>query len=128
MKRFGIGLKILPAGFVACVGEALGAPKGGGVQNVLDDIVFYSKKVGGQMKLVEQVLGRLHPDWLSVNLAKSLWCSPQKELLGMVINTAGVRPLQSKLYTVTNLSRTTTAEQVKSLLGVSGWTGGRRSS
>ncbi|CAN0586219.1 unnamed protein product, partial [Laminaria digitata] len=115
------GLKTLPAGFAAFVGGSLGQLKGKGVQNWLDDIIIYTKQVEGHLDLVRQVLERLSVAGLSVNFSKSWWCCPQQEFVGMVVDRLGVRPSQSKVDAVAQLTRADTVEEVRALLGMTGY-------
>ena len=117
-NRCGFGLKTLPSGFAAYVGEALGPLKGKGVENWLDDIIIHTRHVDGHVDLVEKVLERLHQFGLSVNLPKSIWCAPQQEFVGMVVSRLGVQPSQAKIEAVAKLSRAKTVEEVRSLLGM----------
>ena len=121
LNRCGFGLKTLPAGFAAFVGGALGSLKGNGVQNWLDDIIIYTKQVEGHLDLVKQVLEKLSTAGLSVNFSKSWWCCPQQEFVGMVVDRLGVRPSQSKIDAVAQLTRADTVEEVRALLGMTGY-------
>ena len=76
-NRCGVGLKTIPSGFAAYVGEALGPLKGTWVDNWLDDIIIHTKSVDGHVELLEQVLERLQRFDIPVNLPKSIWCAPQ---------------------------------------------------
>ena len=51
-NRCGFGLKTIPSGFAAYVGEALGPLKGKGVENWLDDIIIHTKSVDGHVELL----------------------------------------------------------------------------
>jgi len=121
LNRCGFGLKTLPAGFAAFVGGALGSLKGKGVQNWLDDIIIYTKRVEGHLDLLRQVLEKLSKAGLSVNFSKSWWCCPQQEFVGMVVDRLGVRPSQSKIDAIAQLTRANTVEEVRALLGMTGY-------
>ena len=79
-NRCGFGLKTIPSGFAAYVGEALGPLRGKGVQNWLDDIIIHIKSVDGYVELLGKVLARFHQFGLSVNLPKSIWYARSRSL------------------------------------------------
>ena len=58
---------------------------------------------------------------LSVNLPKSEFCFSVVEWLGMFIDRFGVRPAPSKIEAITQLSRPSTVEEVRVLLGMAGY-------
>lgn len=70
---------------------------------------------------VRRVFDCLWKAGLSVNFAKCLFCAPQQEFVGMLVDNLRVRPSQSKIDAVAQLSRATTVEQVRSLLGTTGY-------
>ena len=111
----------LPAGFEAFVGGALCPLKGKEVQNWLDGIIIYTQQVEGHLNLLRQVLEKLSRAGLSVNLSKSWWCCPQQEFVGMVVDRLGVRPTKSKIDAVAQLTRADTVEEVRALLGMTGF-------
>ena len=117
-NRCDFGLKTIPSGFAAYVGEALGPLKGKGVENWLDDILIHTKSVDGHVELLEKVLERLLRFGLSVNLPKSIWCAPRQEFVGMVVSRLGVQPSETKIEAVAKLSRANTVEEVRALLGM----------
>ena len=81
-----------PSGFAAYVGEALGPLKSNVVQNWLVDIIIHTRHVDEHVDLVEKALARADQLRLSVNLAKSIWCAPEQEFVGMVVSRLGVQP------------------------------------
>ena len=121
MVRCGFGLKTLPAAFAARVGMALGSLKGQGVQNWLDDVLIYTPTIVGHLLLVKEVLQRLSDAGLTLNLAKCTWCCAQQEFLGMVVDRMGLRPSPSKIQAVQNFQPAKTVEQLRALIGASGF-------
>lgn len=120
LNSCGVGLKTLPARF-AC-GHGPGRTEGGkGVQNWLDDMVVHTPQVEGHLKLVGKVLGKLATAGLSFNSSKAWLCFSLHEFVGMAVDTLGVRPSQSIIDAVTQLSRATTVQGVRALLGVAGY-------
>jgi len=84
----------------------------------LDDIIIYTKRVEGHLDLLRQVLEKLSKAGLSVNFSKSWWCCPQQEFVGMVVDRLGVRPSQSKIDAIAQLTRANTVEEARALLGM----------
>ena len=85
------------------MGAALGALKGKGVQNWLDDIIIYTPEVDRHLELLGKVLESLWKAGLTINLAKFRWFCSHQEFLGMVVDRLGLRPAPSKIEAVQNL-------------------------
>ena len=119
--RCGFGLKVLPPAFASMVVDLLGDLKGKGVENYLDDILIYSTDFDSHLALVAAVLSRLQEGGLSVNFAKSRWCCASLEFVGMVVDRQGVRPAESKIAAVAELSPPTTVEELRAFLGMTGY-------
>lgn len=84
-NRCGIGLTSLRSVIAVYMWEALGPLTEVGVQYWLDDVITRIGHVDVHVVLLEQILARLHQYRLPVNLAKSRWCTPQQEFVGMVV-------------------------------------------
>ena len=102
------------------VADLLGDAKGKGVDNYLDDILICSAGFDSHLALVAAVLTRLQAGGLSVNFAKSKWCCPSLEFVGMIVDRQGVRPAESKLATVAELTPPATVEELR-FLGMTGY-------
>ena len=59
-NRCGFGLKTIPQGVAAYVGEALGPLKGKYIQNWLDDIIIHTRGVDEHVQLLKKLLARFH--------------------------------------------------------------------
>ena len=91
-------MTIIPPAFASMVADLLGDLKGDGVENY--DI---------------QGVGR------SVNFAKSKWCCASLKSVGMVVDRQGVRPAESDIAAVAELSTPTTVEELRAFLGMTGY-------
>ena len=99
----------------------MGDLKGNGVDNYLDDILIYTADFDGHLALIEGVLARLQGAGLLVNFAKSEWRWASLEIVGMVVDRQGVRPAESKISAVAELSPPTTVEELRAFLGMMGY-------
>ena len=54
------------------------------------------------------MLEKLSMAGASVNFSKPWWCCPQQEFVGMVVDRLEVRPSQSKIDAVAQLTRANT--------------------
>ena len=120
-NRAGFGLKTLPAVFTNLVVRALGPLKGQGAESWMDDILVHSVTFEEHLSLIANVLQRFHDFGLSVNLAKSVWCAPMQEFVGMVVDRHGLRPAPSKVDAIAQLSTPTTVGQLRTFLGMTGY-------
>ena len=102
-------------------GRGLGDLRGHGVENYLDDILIYNADFDSHLSLVTAVLARLQAGGLSVNFANSKWCCASLELVGMVVDRQGVRPAESKLAAVAELTPPTTVEELRAFVGMAGY-------
>ena len=111
----------MPSAFANYAGGQLMPVKMRGVRNWLDDIIIPTATLEGQFALLREVFDLIRAGRLSVNLQKSEFCSPVVEWLGMIVDCHGTRPAPSKIDAIARLSRPTTVEDVRVLLGMSGY-------
>ena len=119
--RCGFGLKAVPSGFANYVGGRLLTVNDRGIKNWLDDIPIPSKTVEDQWGLLRQTLECLRQERLTVNIQKSHFCQSVMEFVGMIMDRLGTRPGPSKIDAITRLSRANTVEEVRVLLGITGY-------
>ena len=101
--------------------ELLSGLRGKGVENYLDGILIYITDFDQQLTLIDAVLTRLQSAGLSVNFAKSRWCCPSLEFVGMVVDRQGIRPADSKIAAVADLLPPSTVEELRTFLGMTGY-------
>ena len=100
---------------------AFRAVKDRGIKNWLDDTTIPSKTLAGQRGLLRETLKYLRQGRLTVNLQKSHFCQSVMEFVGMIMDRLGARPAPSKIDAITQLSRPNTVEEVRVLLGMTGY-------
>lgn len=123
-NRCGFELKNLPLAFSAYAEGSMGLQGCKRVKTWLSDIStrsWLSDGLDGHLRLIGEAQETFHMVRLSVHFAKYKWCAPHVEFIGMAMNRRGRRPLQSKVHVVVQLSRATTIEQARSLLGTTGY-------
>ena len=119
--RYGVGLKILPPAFASMVADVLGDLKDKGVGTYLDDILICHANFDSHLDLMEAVLSRLQAGGLSVNVAKSKWCCPSLEFVGMIVDQQGLPLAVSKLAAVAELTPPTMVDALCVFLGMTGY-------
>ena len=117
--RCGFGLKTVFSAFVNYAGGRLLTVKDKGIKNWLDNIVIPSKTLENQWGLLQETLECLRQGRLTVNLQKSHFC--QSVMVGMIVDRLGTRSTPSKIDAITQLSRPNTVEEVRVLLGMTGY-------
>ena len=100
------------------VAELLSGLRGKGVENYLDDMLIYIRDFEQHLTLIDAVLSRLQSAGLSVNFAKSRWCCPGLEFVGMVVDRQGIRPADSKIAAVADLPPPSTVKELRAFLGM----------
>ena len=118
--RCGFGLTVASA-FTNYVGGRLLPVKDKGTNNWLDNIAIPSKTFEHQWGLLREMLECLRQERLTVNLQKSHFCLSFMEFVGMIVDRLGTRPAPSKIDATTQLSRPNTVEEVRVLLGMTGY-------
>ncbi|CAM9885392.1 unnamed protein product, partial [Sphacelaria rigidula] len=120
-NRCSFGLKNLPSGFTRGISKTLGSIIGKGVQVWLDDILIFSKTLSEHLYLIRKVISGLLEAKHSVNFAKSSWCMPNQEFLGMAIDREERRSAPSKIEAFSKLSPSNTVKELRAFLGMTGY-------
>ena len=92
-----------------------------GVRNWLADIIIPTCTFEEQLKLLRETFDCLRQSKLSVNVPKSDFCFSVVEWLGMIIDCFDLRPAPSKIEAITQLSQSSTVEDVRVLLEIAGY-------
>ena len=100
----GFGLTTLPSAFTRTVRTAI-APPNDDIVSWLDDILVSSFTLEDHLATVQTVLRKLCTAGLSVNFAKCNFAASHQEFLGMVVDSTGLRPAESKLQAVSDMQR-----------------------
>ena len=84
----------------------------------LDDVIIFSRRAEEHLYHVRQVFEKLWNAHLSMKLGKCHFFAKEIQHLGHILNTTGIRPLQSKSQTINNMHPTRTTKQVHAFLGI----------
>jgi transposase InsO family protein len=84
----------------------------------LDDILIYSKSRAEHMKHVKMVLDKLQKAQLIVNKKKCVFGKKSLTFLGFEINSAGIRPDQSKIAAIRTWPTPTNVQEVRAFIGL----------
>lgn len=87
----------------------------------LDDIVIFSKTWQNHLKHVHEVLGRLRKNHLTAKLKKCQFAEKECTYLGHVVGNGQVKPDPEKLKAVKQYPTPATKQQVRGLLGLTGY-------
>jgi hypothetical protein len=87
----------------------------------LDDILIYSKNEIEHAQHLEMVLQKLQENQLYAKLSKCCFFQQSVEYLGFVVSANGVSMADDKLRAITEWPTPTTASDVKSFLGLTGF-------
>ena len=87
----------------------------------MDDIVVYSATAEEHLSLLEGVFQRLSKAGLKINPAKTTLVSREVAYLGHIISAGGVRPNPKKVWAVQNLKAPSSAKEVRTFLGLTGY-------
>jgi hypothetical protein len=86
-----------------------------------DDIVIPSSNWEDHLKHLEEVLNRLQEAGLTIKLKKCTFADTECIYLGYRIGRGGVRPENSKVESIVNMSRPQTKKDVRTFLGMTGY-------
>ena len=107
--------------FANYVGGSIMRVKKKGVRNWLDDNIIPTRTWEEQLELLRETFDCLRQSKLSANLPKSeFWFSAVK-WLGIIVDRFGIRPAPGKIKAITQLSQSSTMEEVRVLLGMAGY-------
>ena len=115
------GLRNAPATFQRMMDVVFSGMKWKGLMVYMDDIVVYSATAGEHLSLLEGVFQRLSKAGLKINPAKTTLVSREVAYLGHIISAGGVRPNPKKVWAVQNLRAPSSAKEVRTFLGLTGY-------
>ncbi len=71
------------------------------VQAYIDDLLCISRNsIEDHLEKLEEVLKQLHDAGLKVNADKSTFCALEKDYLGYVLTTDGIKPQSNKVQAI----------------------------
>ena len=83
----------------------------------IDDILIGSADLESHQRDVTEIFKILNLNKLQINLNKCVFCEKEVKFLGHFISGDGVRPLPTRLETITNFPLPKTTSQLRSFLG-----------
>ena len=114
------GLSGAPATFQRMMDEVLrGTESFAGVY--LDDIIIHSDTWEDHLRHLDEALKRLEDAGLTLKLKKCSFATEDCTYLGYRIGRGGVKPENSKVQAVAEMSRPTTKKDVRTFLGMAGY-------
>lgn len=87
----------------------------------LDDVIIATQTFEQHLKVINNVLQRLHAAGLTVNQEKSQFCRPELRYLGYVIDERGLRVDPEKVISILNIPTPKKVREVRQFLGIASW-------
>jgi hypothetical protein len=87
----------------------------------VDDVCIYSRSFEEHLQCLQILLRHFQKMGLRAHPSKSILCSDSMPFLGHVVSADGIQPDQAKVAAMQALPRPTSAEQVRSYMGVLGF-------
>jgi hypothetical protein len=91
------------------------------LQNVLiyiDDLLINTDTHEWHLEALEQVLLKLHKNYLKINLDKCLFSDNQVSYLGFTLTTQGIKPGEAKLRAIKNATAPNDVKSIRSFVGL----------
>ncbi|KAF8056149.1 pol [Scenedesmus sp. PABB004] len=87
----------------------------------VDDICIYTKTFEDHLRCLRLLFGRFRTVGLRAHPSKTVLCSDSMPFLGHLVSESGMQPDQAKVAAMRELAPPTSADQVRSYLGVLGF-------
>jgi len=84
----------------------------------MDDLLVHTKTHEDHLKVLEQILERLHSHNLKINLDKCFFGNKEVSYLGFTLTPAGIKPGKSKLKAIKNAKPPTDVKTIRSFVGL----------
>ncbi|XP_074097695.1 uncharacterized protein LOC141526561 [Cotesia typhae] len=115
------GLHSAPATFQRVMYEVIGADLEPYVVVYLDDIIIISETLEQDMKILREVMKRLHAANLKINREKSHFLKSSTVYLGHVIDGQGIRTDPEKVKAITEIAPPRNLKELRQFLGMISW-------
>ena len=119
--RLPFGVKNGPAAYSRLIMMALQSLPPGFTLAYIDDIIIYSRNMEEHIEHIRSVLGMHVRFGMKLNLAKCHMAKDQIEYLGHLVGEKGIRMIPSYVDRVLEWTLPTTAPQLRSFLGFTGY-------
>ncbi len=120
-RRMPFGLSNSPLTYMRLMNNVLKGLIGNTASVFLDDILIVSQTEEEHFHKLNKVFARLVSAGLKVKLEKCRFLQEKVIYLGHQIDSQGLKTVQSKIDVVKNFPQPTTAEKVRSFLGLTGY-------
>ncbi|KAL4126171.1 hypothetical protein QTP88_010397 [Uroleucon formosanum] len=122
-KKMVMGLKTYPCSFQRLMNNAMAGIVGIKRLAYLDDIIIYGKGLLDHNEKLRDVFERLRNRNLKIQPAKCEFLKQQCMYLGHIISENGIQPDPEKVKSVLQFPTSTSVQEIKSFLGLSGYYG-----
>jgi hypothetical protein len=84
----------------------------------IDDLLVHTTTHEEHLKILEQVLARLHSHNLKINLDKCFFGNREVSNLGFTLTLAGIKPGKNKLKAIKNAKPPSDVKTIRSFVGL----------
>lgn len=119
--RMPFGLHNSPATWQRLIDKILGPDLEPYVFVYLDDIIIATLTIEEHLRILEEVLKRLHAAGLSINKDKCVFGRSELKYLGYVVDNHGLRVDPSKVESILHYPRPNTAKEIRRFIGLTSW-------
>ena len=118
-KRLSFGVNSAPEKYQQIVSQVVSDISG--VQNIADDLIVHGKNIEEHDRNLHKVLQRLEEKNLTLNPQKCQFRMDKVVFMGLLVSKYGIGPTEEKVRAVLESSRPTTPTEVRSFLGMVGF-------
>jgi hypothetical protein len=120
-RRLPQGLKNSPATFQRIVNATLGDLKGDTVSGFVDDISVGTTTVKEHLRVLREVLSRVHKNGMKVKFSKCHFGKRAVEVLGHEVTCLGIRPSAGHLEAIRRLQEPQNGKELMRFLGLANY-------
>ena len=118
-KRLSFGVNAAPEKYQHIISQATAGLRG--VANIADDIIVHGKDHQEHDDNLRKLLERLRDNNLTLNADKCTFRMSEVVYMGLLLTKHGIGPTDEKIRAVVKASRPTTPSEVRSFLGLVGY-------
>ena len=118
-KRLSFGVNAAPEKYQHIISQAMAGL--GGVSNIADDLIVHGKDTEEHNRNLDKVLERLEEKQLTLNAGKCIFGMEKVVFMGILLTKHGIGPTKEKVRAVVEASQPTTPSEVRSFLGLVGF-------
>ena len=118
-KRLSFGVNAAPEKYQHIISQVIADIKG--VVNIADDLIVHGKTVVEHDQSLRKLLARLEEKNLTLNGEKCTFGMGKVVFMGILLSKHGIGPIEEKVRAVKEATRPTSASEVRSFLGLVGF-------